>query len=100
MKHLLIIIFGITLLSQPISGQDTTSTPKHTVVTAKGTRTVSAEDQNRELNDRLRRIAQEREEAREEKQNKKRIIKIVGKIALVAIIGGIAAWVWPRKKKS
>ncbi|SHG19920.1 hypothetical protein [Dysgonomonas macrotermitis] len=100
MKHLLILIFGITLLSQSASGQDTTSTPKHTVVTPKGTRTVSAEDQNRELNDRLRRIAQEREEAREEKQNKKRIIKIVGKIALVAIIGGIAAWVWPRKKKS
>lgn len=100
MKHLFILLFGLTLLCHPVSAQDSSQEETRTVVTAEGTKTVPAEDQNRELKDRLQKMKQDRKDERESKRNQKRIFKIAGRIAILAIILAGVAWWRNRKKKN
>lgn len=100
MKHIFFLLFGIVLLTQPTMAQDSLAQKTHTVVTANGTQTVSAEQQNKELTDRLKKMNQDRKDERDQKRTEKYTYKLIGKIVFaVLIVGAVALW-RSRKKGS
>ncbi len=100
MKHILFLLFGIVLLTQLSIAQDSLAQTTHTVVTANGTETVSAEQQNKDLKERLQKMNQDKQDERDAKRTEKYTYKFIGKIVIgVVIIGAVALW-QSRKKRS
>lgn len=97
MKHFLLLLFAITLFVQPIKTQDSLSQKTYTVVTAEGERTVSANEQNKQITDRLKQMRREKQEQQESKHNQKQTLKVIGKIASLAILISIITW-WRKRK--
>jgi len=104
-RSLFLILLVCIVSSTTIVAQNSDSVPKtYEVVSADGTRkTVTAEDANAGLTDRLREMREKKEQEREDKQNKKYTLKAISRIGisiLIVLAGLFITFLRKRKNKT